>query len=124
LNKSSCRWAARFVGAPNRSVLIRALLARRSVGHGARGLRRRLEKAEAPLLAVESLVPLAGACDYEAQALFAGADPHHRREGDARGHWRLPTTSSHASKQASAWSSPSAMQVWPPASANRAIKSS
>src|SRR5262249_15246313 len=89
---------------------------------GVRRLRRRLEKAEAAFLAVESLVPLAGACDDEANALLAVVDRHHRREGGARGHWRLPRRSPHASRMASARSKPSAMQVKARASRSAAIQ--
>src|SRR5262249_43330811 len=46
------------------------------------------------------------------------------REGPLGGHWDLPTRRPHASKQASARSKPSAMQVNAPASRNAAMQAS
>src|SRR5262245_51891789 len=124
MGRSSFTLRPSSVGAPNRSVFIRALLARRGVEDGVRRLRRRLEKAEAALLAVEGFEARAAARDDKAEACAAVAHIGEGRYGDARGHWRLPTRSPHASKQAIARSTPAAQAEWPPASLKRARKSS
>src|SRR5262245_34839139 len=124
MGRSSFTLRPSSVGAPNRSVFIRALLARRGVEDGVRRLRRRLEKAEAALVAVEGLEAEPAAGEDEAPAFAAVVHVGEGRYGDARGHWRLPTRSPHASKQAIARSTPSATQVKAPASRSAAIVSS
>src|SRR5262245_56470966 len=103
------------VGAPNRLVVIRALLARRGVETGVRAPRRRLEKAEAALLSVEALETRSTPSEHVPDGFTAVAHVDEGRYGDARGHWRLPTRSPQPSRQASARSKPSAMQVKAPA---------
>src|SRR5262245_46243143 len=112
------------VGAPNRLMFIRALLARRGVEDGVRRLRRRLEKAEAVFLSIEALETRSTSGENVPDGFTAVVHVGKGRYGDARGHWRLPTRSPHASKQAIARLMPSAMPTKAPASRNAAMVAS
>src|SRR5262245_66384195 len=112
------------VGAPNRLMFIRALLARRGVEDGVRRLRRRLEKAEAVFLSIEALETRSTSGENVPDGFTAVVDVGEGRYGDARGHWRLPTSSRHASRMASARSSPSAIAVNAPAASVAAMAAS
>src|SRR5262249_48110021 len=85
------------VGAPNRLMFIRALLARRGVEDGVRRLRRRLEKAEAVFLSIEALETRSTSGENVPDGFTAVVDVGEGRYGDARGHWRLPERSSQLS---------------------------
>jgi hypothetical protein len=78
---------------------------------GSSGLALRPIDAERALLAVERFEARASAREDKAEAFAAVVDVGEGRYGDARGHWRLPTRSPHASKQAIARLMPSALAL-------------